>query len=837
MQHRFFRRVVSGRAFGAVCRVSVFCCGLLPQAEGATHIWTGAGGNALWSNAANWSGGKPTSNEPDWTTVQFGTNTTSTCDISGLVVDVITFTGGGNTINGSTALRIDGDNAPVNVVSTAGNNKFAATLPVIFSVFTPFINVPAGTLTIAGNCSGTPGFRKLGAGTLTLTGTNTYGGATEVASGTLALNSNGLNAAIPGAVTVGLGTGTAGSAVLSLIQPGEIADTAKVTVAADGLFQMNGFPEVIGGLSIHDGKVDLGAGGLQVAGPAIDMIGGSIVGTAGSAQLLDGLVVTATSSPLTGSAIIEPDIFFDNAPLSFVVNAGPTQPELTLKGALHDGSNTNEVIKSGTGEMLLNNATATPNAYTGPTQVQQGTLTVNSNTASAVPGPLEVGTGVSPIVPGSAVVRLERAEQIADTAGVTVYRDGVLDLNGSQESVNKLNVAGGTVNLANGTLTVLDHAGLAMFGGTIAATGNAVLEVNGTVTVNGSLDGVKGATIAPAISLKSTLTLVVNEGVVGPELTLSGPVSGTSPGYGLIQSGGGTLVMTGANTYAGVTQISGATLEVDGTQGPGEVDVQVGSVLSGSGVVGPIVAVADTNVVVAPGAAAAPGILRVSGNATLAGATLKVRLDDNHAAQKCGLLKVSGNLNLTGATLAPLPVGAFSAGPYVIASYGGSGGTLTGTFAHVPSGYSVNYTYNDGTSSRNVALTVTNPYSIWAAGYGLDPATTAVFDADPDRDGLVNGIEFVLGTSPLDTTGGAGLPVAAVSGTDFVFTYRRNGSAVYLNPVLEVSTTLAAGSWTTVSSGISAATNFYGGGVDKVTVTVPMAGRTRLFGRLRVDAP
>src|SRR5258708_36756839 len=77
-------------------------------ALGATHTWIGPTSGA-WSNTANWSGGsKPTSGESGGTIVQFGTNTSSSMDIAGLVVDQIHFPGAHNTISGTTALPLSG---------------------------------------------------------------------------------------------------------------------------------------------------------------------------------------------------------------------------------------------------------------------------------------------------------------------------------------------------------------------------------------------------------------------------------------------------------------------------------------------------------------------------------------------------------------------------------------------------------------------------------------------------------------------------------------------------------------------------------------------------------
>jgi hypothetical protein len=126
-------------------------------APAATHTWIGPT-NGMWSNAANWSGGKPTNGEAGGTIVQFGANSTSSMDIAGLVVDQIHFTGANNTINGATALAINGSNLVQNIVSEAAGNTLGATLQVTMPGPAPVeVASSAGRLTIAGPVSGTPG--------------------------------------------------------------------------------------------------------------------------------------------------------------------------------------------------------------------------------------------------------------------------------------------------------------------------------------------------------------------------------------------------------------------------------------------------------------------------------------------------------------------------------------------------------------------------------------------------------------------------------------------------------------------------------------------------------
>jgi hypothetical protein len=178
----------------------------------------------------------------------------------------------------------------------------------------------------------------------------------------------------------------------------------------------------------------------------------------------------------------------------------------------------------------------------------------------------------------------------------------------------------------------------------------------------------------------------------------------------------------------------------------------------------------------------------------------------------------------------PIPSGPLSIAPYVVATYG----SLTGTFSSSPPGTTINYAYNDGNSSNHIALTVTNPWLAWLAAYGLDPATTGAAGADPDKDGVSNAVEFVLGSDPTKPIP-ADFPSLSASGGNFTYTFRRLAASAYLNPVPQFSANLT--NWTDATpASLSVAPNFYGPGIDRVTFTAPMTG-SRLCFRLKVTIP
>lgn len=130
-----------------------------------------------------------------------------------------------------------------------------------------------------------------------------------------------------------------------------------------------------------------------------------------------------------------------------------------------------------------------------------------------------------------------------------------------------------------------------------------------------------------------------------------------------------------------------------------------------------------------------------------------------------------------------------------------------------------------------------DPFVTWAGGKGLS-GSAAAFDADPDGDGIANGLEFVLGGEPNPANPGSSslalLPTAEASGDNLVFTFSRDKQATYLNPTVEFSADLVP-PWTTAVHGSNATiTATDAGDFETVTVTIPKNGAATLFARLKV---
>lgn len=217
------------------------------------------------------------------------------------------------------------------------------------------------SITLAGAIGGAGGLAKKGAGTLTLSGANTFSGDVSVGSnaGTIRItNSQSLGAgskivsvidtvggANPPSLVLAGGSG-------AIVLPGSISFSASNDASAANSAIVNE-----SGTNTIDGDVRLAAGG---GGTRFTVNGGSLT-VNGALYCEEGLNRTAY---LGGSG-------------NGIVNGGIFEPDF-------DGQIS--VTKTGAGTWILNG----PNYYTGPTVVSQGTLIVSSDSGGM---PVTVGSG------------------------------------------------------------------------------------------------------------------------------------------------------------------------------------------------------------------------------------------------------------------------------------------------------------------------------------------------------------------------------------------------------------------------------------------------------------
>lgn len=746
------RSIRAGRILAAC--ICPFVLGIAP-ASAANHTWIGpAGGN--WSVAGNWTGGVPTSGEGGGgTIVTFGSNTSSVMNIAGLTVDEIHFTGANNVINGNgTALSVKGDVQTNNIVADTGPNTLGATMPITLAgTLTVFVKVDANQLTMAGAIGGAAGIRVLGTGAsgATLTAAaNTYTGATTVSSGTLRLNSGGVNTAIASSTLI-VGVSGGPGATLILDQANQIGDTISVLVRNDGTFNLNGVNDAVGPLTILDGTVTLGAGTLTLNG-ALTMTGGTVSGTSGALALRNDAVV---SSSATGTATISAPVTL-NGPRAFTVSDGPQATDANLSNAIADGTASSSLAKAGTGTLLL--GTAAANTWSGGTQVRDGVLLLNGNSSAVLPANGTVTIGDSAGAAASAVIRLGQLSEIHDTANLVVHGDGRFDLAGFLESIGGLTVDAGDVVVGAGIFHALGT--LTMVGGTVTLGGTGSLLVEGTSDLTGAtITGGGGGVYAPAadivatssgdvpttigvgVQLGATRTVTVTPGTP-PELVLNAPVTDGGGGYGIVKAGTGVLLTAAANTNIGTTTITGGTLIANGTV-PGAVQVAAGGTLAGTGSVG-TTTVAGT---LAPGIPAlATGTLSFAAGGSLSAEVTSLAPAEYPSVTVAGGVTVdpAATVALSFESGLAVPAGS-SLG--LIDNDGGDG--VTGQFANAPAG-------TPFTLASGLPLQVA-----YAGGTGNDIVVTAAnaapvvgaIAATPNPSGTLQPVALLVG--PTDANGDA----------------------------------------------------------------------------------
>ena len=272
----------------------------------------------------------------------------------------------------------------------------------------------------------------------------------------------------------------------------------------------------------------------------------------------------------------------------------------------------------------------------------------------------------------------------------------------------------GTIRISAGTLSQVNRDNvpnnLANVAVTLDNVPGATLALNGRAMEIGSLAG--GGVTGGGVSLGGNNLTV---GALNTDTEYSGAISGTGA---LAKAGGGTLALTGTNTYTGATTVAAGVLVLSGSgsiSNSSPIDVAGGATLNVSGVTdGPWTLGATqtlkgnglvsgnlmaANGHIAPGNSI--GTLNMVGDLTINGT-----LDIEYNGSQIDLLEVTGNLDISSATVNFAAIAPFSGTPLIFATY--YGGTLTGEFANVtgtlPNGWDIEYAYDDGLTTTNIAL-------------------------------------------------------------------------------------------------------------------------------------
>ena len=443
----------------------------------------------------------------------------------------------------------------------------------------------SGTITECG--CGLASLTKIGTGTLTLSGTNSYSGGTTFEGGTLSVSSEDNLGALTGGLTFNGGTlqitGTGFTSTARTIAWGaggggfDIANAAnaftvsQALAGAGGLSKLGAGALVLSGANTYSGATAVDAGTLR-AGAASVFSGNSAFAVASGATLdLNNFNQTIGSLAGAGNVTLG----------SATLTAGGQNTSTEFSGVM---SGNGGLTKSGTGVLLLSGI----NTYTGATTVNGGTLragaanvfssgtafTVASGatfdlnnlnqTIGSLAGAGSVALGAATLTAGGQNTSTNFSGVLSGSGGLTKVGTGALVLSGA-------NTYSGATAVDAGTL----RAGAAnVFSGNSAfsVASGATLDLNNFNQTIGSLSGAGSVALGSA-----TLTA----GGQNTSTEFSGVMSGSG---GLTKSGTGTLTLSGINLYTGATAVDDGTLSVNGSiHTSSGLTVNAGATLAGTG--------------------------------------------------------------------------------------------------------------------------------------------------------------------------------------------------------------------------------------------------------------
>ncbi|WP_313900857.1 S8 family serine peptidase [Methylobacterium sp. J-026] len=613
---------------------------------------------------------------------------------------------------------------------------------------------------------------KLGAGTLTLAGTNSYSGGTTVAGGTLSvsreanLGAAGAPLTFDGGVLQITGTGFTATARpitwgrngggLDIADPANGFTLAQALAGSGGLAKLGAGTLTLAGTNTYTGATTVAAGTLLARG-------GQAIGDRSAVTVASGATLALADAETVGSLAGLGRVALGSARLT----AGGDDSSTTFAGTL-DGAG--GLTKAGAGTLTLAGA----NAYTGGTTIAAGTLQIGAGgTAGSLTGDVaDAGilafnrsddTTFAGAVsgPGSLV---QRGGGTLTLAGTNSYAGGTAILAGTLQIG-----AGGTTgsltgDVADAGILAFNRSDDTTFAGAVSGPGAVIKRGAGTLTLTAAHGFTGPATVAAgglALTASASLAAPVVT-LAGTTLTQAGTLSGgltnagTAIASGAIAGGltnTGTAITSGT-VAGGVTNTGALTATAGALNGPIRNAGQVA-------VTGPVSSDAGF-------ANAAQASLTVTGRYGLAGGldnagTVAVAEGGRLLAGRianAGLLTVAAqgsvvdDLVNTGRLV--------NAGAYTADAVNAAGATLvnTGTFATVSAPFA-----NAGTLVTTGSLTggLTNTGFVQAAGVLAGPVANAP-GAMVALTGPTAGLTRLTNDGAFDL-GGTALTVGALTGT------------------------------------------------------------------------
>lgn len=718
--------------------------------------------------------------------------------------------------------------------------------------------------------TGGGGLEKLGAGTMTLTGANTYAGTTTISAGTLQLGNGGTTGSLGAGAIVNNGTLAINRSNALTLSSG-ISGTGGVNVLGSGT-------TTIAGVNTYTGDTNANAGRLNIAGSLTSAVNvASSVNLGGEGSTTGALTFSGTHAllfdPTTPGALTAGSVNASAATITVTpttAGSGTGIVVLSAAGGITGTVGVNffftgrgTTYLNGTSTELLFDSTAatvkwrgndgtnptfwdltTTNWLNGPTADQyfDGDVAVFDDTATSFAVAVQ-GASVSPgsVTFDNATTYTVSGGGITGFGTLTKTGSGVVVLENTNTFTGGTTISAGTLQLGNGGPTgslvgaIVNNATLATdFGANavtvaseISGTGAVVQNGSGTVSLtaansygattinNGTLQVGDGGTSGTLGTGAVTNNAVLAFNRSDAALDTANVISGTGS---VVKLGTGTLTLSGASTYDGTTTVSAGTLLV--TNG-----AALGSAVGGTTVAngaalhlsGGITVTGETLNLTGQGISSLGALRNMSGNNTWAGDITTVSNGGLvRIGSESGHLTISGNI-ATGTTAVDqnvlqgggnITVSGVISGPSKLTSSSTGAGVRTLSGANTYTGQTV---INGGTLSVSSLNRVSGGTASSSLGAPIDVASGTI----------TVGTTNAVGTLRYTGTGESTDRVIHMAGTTFGATIEANGAAPL---IFESATTSAAGAKTLTLTGTTGGEFSAGVGGGAGTISLAKTG-------------
>jgi autotransporter-associated beta strand protein len=469
---------------------------------------------------------------------------------------------------------------------TAGAGNIIDNASLVYSLTAP--------AAVANVISGTGTLTQAGTSTLTVTGANQYGGATNVNSGILMVGSSNPNALGFGAITSGTpataivnATGTldlnGNSLNKSITLNGGTLTNSNNSTAASLSNGISGYVVTAGGsgisaaaaetsggggtgatlnvlLGVTNNSVSVSSGGSYTGVPTVTITGGGGTGATATAVLSGG-----STGSVTGFIITDPGSGYLTAPTFTLGTATQTSAATLVSNGANFTAVGTQAVTPGSGYTTAPTVNVLTGSGTVITPMLNSIFVQSSSTINGSGAFQLANTVTGEAASGTATLTLDGTALTNSISGVIAdgSAGGNLAISKSNTSLWTLSGAntytGGTT-ISKGTLQTANNSALGT--GPVAVVTPGILDLDGFSPTIGNLSG---SGTVDDVSAGGTPTLTIN---TSTSSTFGGVIQNSSGSVALAVTGTGTQTLSGVNTYTGGTKVSSGHLIISPTATP-----------------------------------------------------------------------------------------------------------------------------------------------------------------------------------------------------------------------------------------------------------------------------